>query len=56
MSLDLLESWKSVTKKNEDISLLYIAYQTAMMVSSVFTPGTIFMLVVGAISSAYPGI
>ena len=55
-SPDLLESWKTVTKKNEDISLLYIAYQTAMMVSSILTPGTIFMLVVGAITSAYPEI
>ncbi|CAG5127298.1 unnamed protein product, partial [Candidula unifasciata] len=55
-SLDLLESWKTVTKKNEDISLLYIAYQFAMMASSILTPGTIFIMIVGAINTAYPEI
>ncbi|XP_012937132.1 chitin synthase chs-2 [Aplysia californica] len=54
--LDLLESWRKVTRKNEDISLLYIAYQTGMMASSILTPGTIFMLIVGAITTAYPEI
>ncbi|GFO32467.1 chitin synthase c [Plakobranchus ocellatus] len=53
---DLLESWRTVTKKNEDISLLYIVYQSALMASSILTPGTIFMLIVGALTAAYPDI
>ena len=53
---DLLQSWSTVTKKNEDISLLYIVYQSGLFASSVLTPGTIFMLIVGALNAAYPDI
>lgn len=45
-----------MTKKNENISLLYIAYQFAMMASSILTPGTIFIMIVGAVNTAYPEI
>ena len=30
--LDILENWKSVTKMNEDISWLYIAYQVQISI------------------------
>ncbi|XP_067668564.1 chitin synthase chs-2-like isoform X1 [Haliotis asinina] len=53
-TLDLLQDWKSVTRKNADISCLYIIYQMALMASSVITPGTIFLLIVGAINVAFP--
>ncbi|ESO82502.1 hypothetical protein LOTGIDRAFT_91642, partial [Lottia gigantea] len=52
--LDLLNNWKSVTRKNEDISCLYIMYQMGLMASSIVTPGTIFLLIVGAITTAFP--
>ena len=52
--LDLLMDWENVTARNNDISMLYIAYQMLLMVSSILTPGTIFLLILGAISLAYP--
>ncbi|XP_071085236.1 chitin synthase chs-2-like isoform X2 [Haliotis cracherodii] len=53
-TMDLLQDWKSVTRKNADISCLYIIYQMALMASSIITPGTIFLLIVGAINIAFP--
>ncbi|XP_041375046.1 chitin synthase chs-2-like [Gigantopelta aegis] len=55
-TLDLLQDWKNVTRKNQDISCLYIIYQMIMMASSIITPGTIFLLVTGAINVALPSI
>ncbi|KAK3593492.1 hypothetical protein CHS0354_037014 [Potamilus streckersoni] len=54
--LDLLTDWKNVTTKNPDISIMYILYQGLLMISSILTPGTIFLLVLGAINMAYPEI
>ncbi|XP_052234766.1 chitin synthase chs-1-like isoform X1 [Dreissena polymorpha] len=54
--LDLLTDWKSVIKKNPDISLAYVFYQALLMVSSILTPGTIFLMILGAINLAYPTI
>ena len=54
--LDLLMDWNNVRNKNQNISLLYIAYQMFLFVSSVLTPGTIFLLVLGAINAAFPEI
>ncbi|XP_053386699.1 chitin synthase chs-2-like [Mercenaria mercenaria] len=54
--MDLLTDWKSVTKKNPEITLAYIFYQGLLMVSSILTPGTIFLMVLGAINLAYPAI
>lgn len=52
--LDLLLDYKNVTRRNPDISMLYIAYQTLLMVSSILTPGTIFLMIIGAINLAFP--
>ncbi|XP_052237923.1 chitin synthase chs-2-like [Dreissena polymorpha] len=52
--LDLLMDFKNVTKRNNDISMLYVCYQMLLMVSSILTPGTIFLMVLGAINMAYP--
>jgi chitin synthase len=52
--LDLLMDFKNVTKRNNDISMLYIMYQMLLMVSSILTPGTIFLMVLGALNMAYP--
>ncbi|KAK7112101.1 chitin synthase chs-2-like [Littorina saxatilis] len=52
--LDLLSDWRHVTKVNGSISFLFIAYQAFLFVSSLLTPGTIFLLILGAINTAYP--
>nr|KAG5714920.1 hypothetical protein BaRGS_000408 [Batillaria attramentaria] len=52
--LDVLSDWRHITKVNSSVSLMFIAYQTFLFVSSVLTPGTIFLLILGAINTAYP--
>ncbi|XP_071149954.1 chitin synthase chs-2-like [Mytilus edulis] len=47
--LDIILDWKNVTKKNENISFLYIVYQMSLFVSTLLTPGTVFMIILGAI-------
>ena len=54
--LDLLLDWKNVIKKNQNISCLYIMYQGFMMASSIVTPGTVFLLIAGAINVAFPDV
>ncbi len=51
--LDLLMDWRNVIRLNENISFLYIAYQLLLFLSSMITPGTIFLLIVGALNSAF---
>ncbi|VDM63073.1 unnamed protein product [Angiostrongylus costaricensis] len=51
--IDLLRDYKNVVRVNESISIWYIIYQTVMLVSSVLGPGTIFLMVVGAISISF---
>ncbi|KAL3855404.1 hypothetical protein ACJMK2_014615 [Sinanodonta woodiana] len=52
--MDLLLDWRHVIKKNPDITTIYIFYQAFLMFSSILTPGTIFLMLVGAINTAYP--
>ncbi|CAL1539833.1 unnamed protein product [Lymnaea stagnalis] len=54
--MDLLENWRATTRKNPDITVLFIAYQLVLLVSGMITPGTIFLLILGAINTAYPEI
>ncbi|KAH9523950.1 Chitin synthase, class 2, partial [Bulinus truncatus] len=54
--IDLLQSWKTITKKNKDITVLYLFYQLVLFISGMITPGTIFLLIVSAINTAYPEI
>jgi len=35
---------------------MYVAYQSLLMFSSILTPGTIFLMIVGSLSLAYPSI
>ncbi|VDN19299.1 unnamed protein product [Cylicostephanus goldi] len=51
--IDLLKDYKNVVRVNESISIWYIIYQTVMLISSVLGPGTIFLMVVGAISISF---
>lgn len=50
--LDLLGDYKQTVDRNENISLLYILYQAFLMVGTVLSPGTIFLMVVSAMNSA----
>ncbi|XP_059164038.1 chitin synthase chs-2-like isoform X2 [Physella acuta] len=54
--MDLLENWRSTTQNNPDINILYIFYQLVLLASGMITPGTIFLLILGAINTAYPDI
>ncbi|XP_041374240.1 chitin synthase chs-2-like [Gigantopelta aegis] len=54
--MDLLQDWRHVIKVNENISGLYMTYQLLLFVSSVLTPGTIFLLIVGAVNTAFSSI
>ncbi|XP_063411463.1 chitin synthase chs-1-like [Mytilus trossulus] len=47
--LEIIQDWKNVTKNNENISFLYIVYQFILFVSTILTPGTIFMIILGAL-------
>ncbi|KHN79259.1 Chitin synthase 2 [Toxocara canis] len=51
--IDLLKDYKNVVSVNESISIWYITYQCVMLVSSIVGPGTIFLMVVGAISISF---
>lgn len=54
--IDLLLDWKNVTSKNDDISLLCVGYQMLLLASSLLTPGTILLMVLGALYTAFPAI
>jgi chitin synthase len=49
--LDLLGSSERTVKVNENISRLYILYQAMMMVGTILSPGTIFLMIVGAMNT-----
>uniref|UniRef100_A0A914DD04 Uncharacterized protein n=1 Tax=Acrobeloides nanus TaxID=290746 RepID=A0A914DD04_9BILA len=51
--IDLLKDYKNVITVNESISIWYIVYQLVMLISSILGPGTIFLMVVGAISISF---
>ncbi|XP_062600263.1 chitin synthase chs-2-like [Saccostrea cucullata] len=54
--LDLLMDGNSVRKTNQNISRPYIFYHICLFISSILTPGTIFLLILGAIITAFPQI
>lgn len=51
--IDLLKDYKNVITVNESISIWYIIYQLVMLISSILGPGTIFLMIVGAISISF---
>lgn len=51
--MDILRSWRVLIKKNENFSALYVLYQLLLFVSSLLTPATIFLLIVGAFNTAF---
>ena len=50
---DLLQDYKHVCESNPDISIFYIMYQSMIMVGTVLGPGTIFLMLVGALQAAF---
>ncbi|CAC5393469.1 CHS1 [Mytilus coruscus] len=54
--LDLILDYKKVTKTNQNISFLYIVYHVFLFVSTLLTPGSIFMLILGAIILGFEAI
>ncbi|XP_047739700.1 chitin synthase chs-2 isoform X2 [Hyalella azteca] len=51
--MDVLEDYKITVKINDNISMLYILYQMMLMLGTVVGPGTIFLMLVGALSAAF---
>ncbi|XP_055306958.1 chitin synthase chs-2 isoform X4 [Sitodiplosis mosellana] len=51
--MDLLVDYKRTVKINDNISLLYIAYQVMLMGGTILGPGTIFLMLVGAFVAAF---
>jgi len=49
----LLTDYKRTVKVNENISTLYILYQSALMIGTILSPGTIFLMIVGAMSTSF---
>ncbi|XP_052813937.1 chitin synthase chs-2-like [Mya arenaria] len=52
--MDLLGDWRNIVKINENMSLLYMAYQLLLFCSSLLTPATVFLLITGALNTAFP--
>ena len=50
---DLLQDYRHVVHNNPDISYGYIVYQGMIMVGTVLGPGTIFLMLVGALQAAF---
>ncbi|XP_054158315.1 chitin synthase chs-2-like [Oppia nitens] len=48
--MDLLGDYKQTIAVNNNISKLYVLYQAMMMIGTVLSPGTIFLMVVGAVN------
>lgn len=51
--LDLLADAAVIVKKNNSISTPYIFYQAMLMVGTIIGPGTIFLMMVGALVSVF---
>uniref|UniRef100_A0A1L8E354 chitin synthase n=3 Tax=Nyssomyia neivai TaxID=330878 RepID=A0A1L8E354_9DIPT len=51
--LDLIFSYKMIVKANSSISMPYILYQFTMMIGTILGPGTIFLMMIGAIVAVF---
>ncbi|BFY98509.1 hypothetical protein BsWGS_01548 [Bradybaena similaris] len=51
--MDLLQSFRSTVRANDNISYLYMAYQALLMVSTVLGPATILLMMAGAINPVW---
>ncbi|XP_062596475.1 chitin synthase chs-2-like [Saccostrea cucullata] len=51
---DIISSISSVTTENAYVSKLYLVYHMFLFASSIITPGTIFLMILGATVLAFP--
>ena len=51
--MDLLSDYRQTIKANDNISILYILYQAAMMLGTMLSAGTIFLMICGAMVAAF---
>lgn len=51
--MDLLADAKTIISKNNSISMPYILYQAMLMIGTIIGPGTIFLMMVGALVSVF---
>ncbi|XP_042909493.1 chitin synthase chs-2 [Parasteatoda tepidariorum] len=51
--MDLLSDYKATVAVNDNISLPYVVYQGMLMTGTVLGPGTIFLMLVGAMVAAF---
>ncbi len=51
--MDLLGDYKRTVKVNDNISFPYIVYQGMLMVGTILGPGTIFLMLVGAVNAVF---
>ncbi|CAL1548397.1 unnamed protein product [Lymnaea stagnalis] len=51
--LDLLGSTSMTTKKNPNMSILYILFQWLLMLMTMLGPGTILMMIAGAVKLVF---
>lgn len=51
--MDLLHDAKNIVRRNDSISMLYIWYQGMLMAGTILGPGTIFLMMVGALVSVF---
>ncbi|KAK3599019.1 hypothetical protein CHS0354_012497 [Potamilus streckersoni] len=54
--LDLIINYKKVVKNNKNISRMYILYQAFLMFCTILTPGTILLMIIGAMTTAFPAL
>ena len=50
---DLLSNYKQVVASNPNISYGYIVYQWSLMLGTALGPGSIFLMLIGALQSAF---
>ncbi|XP_070174081.1 uncharacterized protein [Littorina saxatilis] len=51
--MDLLADYANTVAVNSNISMLYIVYQVALMISTIIGPGTVLMMISGAIGVVF---
>ncbi|XP_046583926.1 chitin synthase chs-2-like [Haliotis rubra] len=55
--IDLLSSSEAIVASNSNVSYLYIIYQTAMMAGTILAPGSVILMIAGAIEAVFaPGL
>lgn len=52
-TLDLIRSWRTTSNLTNNISLLYICYQVLLMIIILLAPGTVFLVLVIAITNYF---